>query len=53
MPTPSQVDFGTYKIPPLEPGLLKLDPEELDFLHATVASDDVELKRRILEVTEK
>ncbi|KDQ57217.1 hypothetical protein JAAARDRAFT_131509 [Jaapia argillacea MUCL 33604] len=39
-------------IPALDPTLLKLSETEVQFLHATVASEDEEMQRRVREVQE-
>lgn len=39
-------------IPPLDESILTLSKEESDFLHNAITPDDVELKKRILEVQE-
>ncbi|OCH85050.1 hypothetical protein OBBRIDRAFT_798569 [Obba rivulosa] len=38
------------QVQPLDPSLLKLSDEELEFLHTVITPDDEELKRRIFEV---
>ncbi|EKM53220.1 uncharacterized protein PHACADRAFT_197643 [Phanerochaete carnosa HHB-10118-sp] len=46
----SEVPIDPALVPPLDESLLTLDDEEKKFLHSSVTPDDVELKRRILEV---
>lgn len=41
------------KVPPLDPSLLQLSENEYSFLHAKIAGDDTELRRRILAVQEE
>lgn len=42
--------WAKYARAPLDPSFLKLDDAALEFFHATISTDDEELRKRIFEV---